>query len=67
MPNISNLVDKVIAYESGEMSNNEALEFFSELVKDGLAWTLQGCYGRMAHDLIQNEYLNVSGKILKRF
>jgi len=61
------LCDKIMKYESGEMSENEALELFSELVKNGMAWTLQGHYGRFANELIQNGYLDRNGKILKMF
>jgi len=61
------LVDKVIAYESGEMGDNQTLEFFSELVKNGMAWTLQGHYGRMASQLINQGFLNRKGEIKKRF
>ena len=60
------LVDKIIAYESGELNDNEVLELFSELVKSGQAWTLQGSYGRMAMALINAGYLSRNGDILKR-
>ncbi len=59
------IVDKIIDYESGEMSDEDALELFSELVKTGTAWRLQGSYGRMAKSLIDNEYLSPEGEILK--
>lgn len=61
-----NITDKIIAYESGELSNNEMLELFSKLVKNGMAWTLQGHYGRQASLLIDYGYLNRNGEILKR-
>jgi len=47
------LVDQVIAYESGQMSDEDAVVFFQMLVDTDMAWTLQGHYGRMAMDLIQ--------------
>ena len=46
------LVDKIIAYESGRMSDRETIIFFQELVDSGLAWQLQGHYGRTADYLI---------------
>lgn len=46
-------VDKIIAYESGEMSDEEIIKFFQELVDDGSAWSLQGHYGRTATTLIE--------------
>jgi len=47
------MVDKIIAYENGEMSEGEIINFFQELIDTGLAWTLQGSYGRMAMALIK--------------
>ena len=59
------IVSQIIEYESGEMSNEKTLIFFAELVKNGMAWTLQGSYGRMAHSLIEAGYIDRNGKILK--
>ena len=46
-------VDKVMAYESGEMDENEVVLFFQELINSGLAWELQGSYGRQAQRMIE--------------
>lgn len=47
------LVDKVIAFEMGDLEEyEEVLEFFQELVDTGMVWTLQGRYGRTAQNLI---------------
>lgn len=46
------LVGKIIDYESGEMSDEDTVEFFQYLIDTGLAWTLQGHYGRTAVALI---------------
>jgi len=40
-------------YESGQMDEEEMTEFFQKLVDTGLAWRLQGSYGRTAVDLIR--------------
>jgi len=45
-------VDKIIAYEGGEMTEDEMVAFFQELINDGSAWQLQGHYGRTATALI---------------
>lgn len=46
-------VSKIIAYESGELSDAETIELFQELINSGLAWSLQGHYGRTAKALIE--------------
>lgn len=58
-------VTKIIDYETGGMAAEEIVEFFGELIKSGLAWQLQGHYGRMATQLIETGYLDKDGKILK--
>jgi len=62
-----NVVDKIIAYEAGELSPEDTLKLFSELVKTGQAWTLQGHYGRTAQGFIDNGYLDRQGRILRNF
>ena len=47
-----NYLDQIIAYEQGELDEDEVLDFFQDLVRTGLAWKLQGHYGRIAHRLI---------------
>lgn len=59
------LVDKIITYENGEMSDNDTIAFFAELVANGMAWSLQGHYGRMATQLIDAGYISRKGAILK--
>jgi hypothetical protein len=58
-------IDQIIAYENGELSDNETIELFAELVKTGMAWSLQGHYGRTAMALIDAGYINRKGEILK--
>jgi hypothetical protein len=63
----SNRVDKFMRFESGEMDGNEILEFFSELIRDGLCWHLQGVYGRTASNLINTGFIDEKGNIRRRF
>lgn len=58
-------VGYIMAYESGELRGNKVIELFSHLIKSGRAWSLQGCYGRMAKNLIDRGYLSDKGEILK--
>jgi hypothetical protein len=47
------IASKIIDFESGELSNDEIYELFQELVDTGVAWQLQGSYGRIAQGLIE--------------
>ena len=58
------LVGNIIAYESGELTDQETLELFSYLISTGLCWTLQGHYGRTAVHLIDSGYIGQGGNIL---
>ena len=51
-------VDKIMAFESGELDEKGILELFQELIDSGLAWQLQGSYGRIAQNLIDAGYCN---------
>ena len=49
-------IDKIMAFESGELDFDSTVELFQDLIDSGLAWQLQGSYGRMANSLIENGY-----------
>jgi hypothetical protein len=49
----SKLVDRIIAYEQGELEEDDVVQLFQELIDNGHAWTLQGHYGRTAVALIE--------------
>jgi len=51
------LTTRIIEYESGEMEETRVIELFQDLVNNGLAWQLQGSYGRMAMALIREGYV----------
>jgi len=57
-----NLTDKIIAYECGDIDEAGILQLFSELIKSGRAWTLQGHYRRTASALIDAGYISEDGK-----
>jgi hypothetical protein len=46
----------IIDYEAGVMEWEAELELFQHLINTGLAWQLQGCYGRHAKNLITEGY-----------
>lgn len=47
------LIDSIIAYESGDLNYEACLALFTTLVETGIVWGLQGSYGRTAMDLIE--------------
>lgn len=50
---MTDLLDQMIEWEEGQLSEAETVALFQELVNSGLAWELQGAYGRQAADLIK--------------
>lgn len=49
-------IDQIIAYENGDLGQEEVIELFQSLIDSGLAWSLQGHYGRTAAALIDEGY-----------
>ncbi|ATI18687.1 hypothetical protein SEA_AMETHYST_67 [Streptomyces phage Amethyst] len=63
MSRMGALVIDLITYEEGALDKRETLELFGLLVKSGMAWTLQGSYGRTANELIHAGYLTPDGRV----
>ena len=57
------IIDYIMDYEFGDMSDLDTLKMISELIKNGMAWTLQGNYGRTSNHLINEEYLLENGDL----
>jgi hypothetical protein len=50
---MTDLVDRMIQWEAGELDEAGTDQLFQQLVHDGTVWQLQGAYGRTAAALIQ--------------
>jgi hypothetical protein len=47
------LVDQLIAYEEGQITEDQEVAFFEHLVETGTCWQLSGHYQRVAATLIE--------------
>ena len=45
---------EIIDYEDGSLTIEETINFFQRLIDSGMAWQLQGHYGRLASQLIED-------------
>jgi len=59
MTDIVQITEKIIEYESGSMTDEEAIEFFQMIIDTGIVWELQGSYGRTAKELIQGNLCTI--------
>jgi hypothetical protein len=59
---MESLVDRIIDYETGQLEETETIELFQELLDSGLAWQLQGHYGRTARHLMDLGLVNQARK-----
>lgn len=60
---MDDIVDRIIQYEEGELGVRESVKLFSDLIKNGIVWQLQGSYGRTADSLIKSGVINMNGDI----
>ena len=55
-------IGRMIDYENGDLSVDETIALFQELIDSGLAWELQGHYGRSAQQLIDAGLCTLGGR-----
>jgi hypothetical protein len=53
MVNTFDLIEHTMRYESGDLNIEEITDLFQYLIDTGLAWELQGTYGRTAVYLVE--------------
>lgn len=57
------VVTHIMDFEGGTLSLSDTLKLFADLIRTGLAWQLQGSYGRQATHLIENGFISETGEI----
>jgi len=65
MERTKDLVDQMMEYECFMLNDSETLNMFAEMIKSGMAWSLQGHYGRTASSLIEDGWIDRNGNLLK--
>lgn len=50
----------IMAFEDGELDDDEIVEGFQGLIDTGIVWKLQGIYGRIANQLIDQDLCSVA-------
>ena len=61
--NNTSQIANIIAYEQGELTDQEVVCLFADLVRSGLAWELQGHYGRTALALTEEGWIDHEGNV----
>ena len=51
-------IEDLMRFEAGDMDEKDTVAMFQRLVDSGLAWQLQGFYGRTADQLIRLGYVH---------
>lgn len=58
------ILNRIAAYECGELDEDEALELLADLVGSGMVWSLQGSYQRAVRDAIRSGRITESGEVI---
>jgi hypothetical protein len=56
-------IEDIIKYEEGRLNDAQTLRLFSNLIRSGAVWSLQGHYGRTASAMIQDGWISPSGEL----
>lgn len=55
------MIDDMMAWENGELDREQTICLFQKLIDNGMAWQLQGMYGRTAARLIDEGFCHRKG------
>lgn len=67
MGRMKDITIDLISFELGELDDAETLDLFATLIKSGVAWSLQGTYGRTARRLIDAGLITEDGEVAYSF
>ena len=59
---MNRILQQLISWEQGQLSESETLAFFRELIKSGLAWKMTGSVRRYAAELVREGRIPVNGQ-----
>tara|TARA_Y100000034_G_C6645191_1_gene282204 strand:+ start:113 stop:301 length:189 start_codon:yes stop_codon:yes gene_type:complete len=57
---MKDVLNQIMAYENGEMENDEVIDFFQSLLDSRIIYSLQGSYQRQAQALLEAGYIERS-------
>lgn len=58
------LVNRIIAFEDGELEFSDTIKLFADLVKTGTINSLQGSYQRAARQFILDGFITPAGDVV---
>lgn len=57
-----NIYDRIVQYESDELTNDEIIDMFAYIIKNKI--NLQGHYGRVSRAMIEEGFISPDGDVL---
>jgi hypothetical protein len=64
MGRMKDIAIDLMSFDAGELDDTETLDLFATLIASGMAWTLQGYYGRVARNLIDRGLITEQGEVV---
>lgn len=55
---------EIDAFQRGELINDQIIDLFAKMIRNGLIWHFDGHYGKRAKALIDQGYIDPQGNVL---
>ncbi len=62
---MNNHLDFIMAFEGGELTDEQLIHGFQAMIDDGTVWQLQGMYGRTANALIEQGLCHARNTVME--